>query len=385
MTDASTLLLALLTLHVLLGALSLAVARGRRSPALRLWGYGLLAFVGGFLAPRVPAVPPAWRSVAAIGLTALAAVLCASGALTHTSIRLSRRWLIAGPAIAVAVVLANQLQRSPSASIDEIAERGLVIGLFVLAAWALLRHPPAHAQAPARMVAVALALVAGQWLLGSLLFGILWAPPGPIDLGLSLSTVNLLTALLPVVNITATVAASFGLLWIETRTTEAVVERFTHTDLVTGLPNKRGTIARFKDELARSARHRRPFALVLLDVDRFKQINETHGHAAADAVLKHVADVLRAAVRGEDQVGHVGGEEFALLLPEQPAEGAARTVDRLREQLAAAPCRLDSGPLTVTISAGLAVSPDDGREWDALAAAADRRMLAERVPSAPRG
>lgn len=134
---------------------------------------------------------------------------------------------------------------------------------------------------------------------------------------------------------------------------EAELERAATTDPLTGLLNRNALRQRVKDALALAATGR-PSTLALLDLDHFKLVNDTHGHAAGDATLLMLADLLRAKLRPEDAVGRVGGEEFAILFSGLPLAGAAPVCERLRAALAGTIVPLpDAAPIKVTASIGL--------------------------------
>jgi diguanylate cyclase (GGDEF)-like protein len=147
--------------------------------------------------------------------------------------------------------------------------------------------------------------------------------------------------------------------------------RLSITDGLTGLWNRRQFDIRCVEELDRAARFQEPFAVVLCDIDDFKRINDTRGHLVGDAVLVEVAKRLVDNTRGVDLVARYGGEEFGLVLPRTDMEGALRVADHVREVVAATPVPTDAGPLTVTLSAGVACHPIDGTTIPALTAAAD--------------
>jgi len=115
---------------------------------------------------------------------------------------------------------------------------------------------------------------------------------------------------------------------------EDELKRQATTDPLTGLFNRRQYEALFEREVQRARRHDRPLALCVLDLDYFKRINDSYGHAAGDAALTVAADVCRAALRDADIAGRLGGEEFIILLPDTDLASATRVADRLREQLA---------------------------------------------------
>ncbi len=143
-------------------------------------------------------------------------------------------------------------------------------------------------------------------------------------------------------------------------------------DPLTGLHNRRALDERFSREAAAHAATGRPLALVLLDIDHFKRINDSAGHAAGDAVLRELAALMQQGLRSGDSVFRVGGEEFALLLPGASVEQAAQRLALLRQALAATALR--SAPAAVTFSAGVAECGRHGDTLDALLRAADRAL-----------
>ena len=120
-----------------------------------------------------------------------------------------------------------------------------------------------------------------------------------------------------------------------------------------------------------------PSSLLLLDLDHFKAVNDRHGHLVGDRVLRHVAEILREALRRQDSVIRYGGEEFILLLPGTGLEAARSVAEGLLENLGQRPLRLDDGDLVaIGATIGVAVSPTDGSTWQAVLACADERMYA---------
>jgi diguanylate cyclase (GGDEF)-like protein len=136
-----------------------------------------------------------------------------------------------------------------------------------------------------------------------------------------------------------------------------LVERQARVDDLTGLANRRRCEEALAEELARARRFGTPFALVLGDVDDFKTINDRHGHAVGDAVLREVAEVMRATLRDVDLAARWGGEEFVVLLPGTDAEAAAEVAERLRSALAAQLLGAPDGAFRATASFGVAVYP----------------------------
>jgi len=153
--------------------------------------------------------------------------------------------------------------------------------------------------------------------------------------------------------------------------------RMATSDPLTGLFNRGYVDERFAVELSRALRHRRQLTLALVDVDRFKSLNDTHGHSAGDLVLRELGAILRHSFRQSDTVGRYGGEEFVVILPEMNIEDAGRKLESLRERIARSPIALNAQGYTVavTISAGLAGLPADGTDVAEIFALADQRLF----------
>jgi diguanylate cyclase (GGDEF)-like protein len=144
------------------------------------------------------------------------------------------------------------------------------------------------------------------------------------------------------------------------------------TDALTGIANRRSLLARADYEIVRHTRARRSFAVVMLDLDGFKALNDRFGHAAGDDLLCDVATALTHAMRGQDTVARLGGDEFCVLAPETDAAGTAQLAARVREAVAGVSAGLES----VRASVGVALFPADGLNAAQLIHAADERLLA---------
>lgn len=156
-----------------------------------------------------------------------------------------------------------------------------------------------------------------------------------------------------------------------------LVRRLQHLsshDSLTGLLNRRAFLAQLDGELARLRRGGPGCALLLLDLDHFKQVNDRHGHAMGDAVLMRAADALRESARGTDIVARTGGEEFCVLAPMTDAEGARMLAQRLRAALRAHTALAGQG-VQVSASVGVALAPSgSGEPADGLLARADAAL-----------
>lgn len=134
--------------------------------------------------------------------------------------------------------------------------------------------------------------------------------------------------------------------------------RLAHTDELTGLPNRRSFKAGLEDALARSARRGYALGVLLIDVDRFKSINDTHGHLAGDEVLGALAAALRQTVRTQDVAARLGGDEFAMVVNDANRDQLAGTAQSIRERFAESVAAIGG---EVTISIGIAHSDDSSR------------------------
>jgi two-component system, cell cycle response regulator len=155
-------------------------------------------------------------------------------------------------------------------------------------------------------------------------------------------------------------------------------------DELTGLYNRREFDRLLSEEIARSKRTHRPMSLVMLDLDKFKSVNDTHGHPVGDVVLQHASNVLRRQVRVIDRVARYGGDEFALILPDTIAKGAMLLANRLAQVIIEDPCRLpgeDPGVpgVPISFSLGVAEYPGDAGTQDELIARADQALYASKA------
>ncbi len=153
------------------------------------------------------------------------------------------------------------------------------------------------------------------------------------------------------------------------------LRRQASTDELTGAANRRSLIARLQQEFDRSRRHPETRCSVLaMDLDHFKQVNDTHGHAAGDAMLAHVAQLMRQRIRLVDMLGRSGGEEFLLLLPDTDLPAAAVLAERLRDRVASARLSHGATTLAITVSIGVAVMQEGDVSADDVLARADRAL-----------
>jgi len=139
----------------------------------------------------------------------------------------------------------------------------------------------------------------------------------------------------------------------------AQLEALSITDPLTGLANRRRLMARLEEEVSRARRYKTPLSVVMIDIDHFKSVNDTHGHAMGDVVLRNIGAMLKSSVRTTDLAARYGGEEFTLVLPHTDVPAAFQVADNLRVRFSELEHRLDGVILKKTASMG--VSARDGQ------------------------
>ncbi|PYD87071.1 GGDEF domain-containing protein [Pseudomonas syringae pv. pisi] len=237
-----------------------------------------------------------------------------------------------------------------------------VVALFAAAmAWVLLRRR--HASLLQRIIgindalfSVAVSLWAGSTLLGK----------GPFDHVLAREAAYLAGYMLMIVN-------GFGFLLLCKQKDDARMARLASTDCLTGLPNRHAFMERAERARLASQRQRHPLALMMIDIDHFKQINDRWGHASGDDALQVFARTARDVMREHETIGRLGGEEFAMMLPGADIDAAMQAAQRLRQAVRAANV-ITSGPsYTMTVSIGVVVL-DPNEDLSAALARADHAL-----------
>jgi diguanylate cyclase (GGDEF)-like protein len=152
------------------------------------------------------------------------------------------------------------------------------------------------------------------------------------------------------------------------------LERLATTDGMTGVYNRRHFLALADQELLRSRRHRRSVSLMMIDIDYFKAVNDTFGHQVGDQMIIHLANLARQCQRASDVLARIGGEEFALLLPETSLPQARGVAERLRGEVADSPLPIPSRSIPATVSIGVATAANGTLDLSDLMTAADQAL-----------
>ena len=170
---------------------------------------------------------------------------------------------------------------------------------------------------------------------------------------------------------------SFGLVLLSRERIESELRQTALRDTLTGIPNRLAILEQLSDELERARRQRTPLSIAMLDLDHFKQINDSHGHLIGDAVLRHCADHLQQRLRRNDSIGRYGGEEFLLILPGTDSSGALELVDQLRQSLTQHPAHGEGHTIALSFSAGVySLTPSQHDDVTSMLLKADTALYA---------
>ncbi len=187
-----------------------------------------------------------------------------------------------------------------------------------------------------------------------------------------MAVVGMLAVVLAIVAVSSAVMVHRA--WSSQRRAASVLEAQAHTDALTGLANRRRFFEVGESELLRARRYGTPLSVLMLDIDHFKDVNDAHGHSAGDRVLQSLSRTCLEVMRTVDVAGRVGGEEFAILLPETGLEGAVEVAERLRVAIAKSAVARDEGaPIRYTVSIGVAAL-DGNSNLDTLVSQSDTAL-----------
>lgn len=362
--DMRTLFISAAVVALLMGVIVLAFGgQAGAKAALRSWGWSLLALMTGFTVIGLQeSLNRTFANVVGNTLLTMAGVLLVNTAKRMRGLAEPRLpWLLV-PLIAVVSLVWTVVW--DVFKVRSVLTTALIAGLLFWAAYIVGRDPPLDARRAHRIAAMTIGGYAAVLAIRSVLTlyreqraGIL--QPTAYDV-LSLLAFQAFA-----------VSATLGLMWIEIQRLEGELKRLAAHDSLTGLLTRRAFLDQFERDVSRSRRSGEPFALALLDLDHFKQLNDGHGHPFGDEILRRTAQRLRSGVRTHDVLGRYGGEEFALLMPGLDKEAGVRAAERVRGYVEALELEHDDVWLRLTISAGVAAFPQDGADWESLLTAAD--------------
>lgn len=163
-------------------------------------------------------------------------------------------------------------------------------------------------------------------------------------------------------------------LWFLVTELQRKLEEQARTDPLTGALNRRAMEEAARRETARSIRHDRPLCMIVIDIDNFKQLNDTRGHAAGDRALQELVSRAKSALRAQDLFARTGGEEFAILLPDTSGSAGIAAAERVRKAIEQLEVPFETGPIQMTVSAGVAQLDLENGGWEGLMRRADAAM-----------
>jgi len=363
-------MLAMIIASSLMMAASMAVVGwGRRRDGLGRWAAALLVNAIGHLLIMLRGLIPDGLSIM-LGNLLLSSVFVGLIAAIHQFQGRPARWppLLVPPLLVLAFV---------TVFIDNFPARVSFVGLSIglQAVWALLvvlshRH---------------VTVGRGQWLLvaGLAVEAVVLGGRAVVALSTNSEATSILqSSMLQTLTFLATfsvvLVSSVGFVFMSRDRADENNRVLAALDPLTGVANRRSLIAALDRDVARAQRMREPVALLMVDIDHFKDVNDRYGHPAGDRVLTSVVNVLRQRVRAQDLVGRYGGEEFLVLLPDTGLAGAEQLARELCKAAEESRCPIDGVPgpgIAVTVSIGVFGGRlESGDSWDMLIAAADRAL-----------
>mgnify|MGYP001627187856 FL=1 len=363
-------MLAMIIASSLMMAVSMAVVGwGRRRDGLGRWAAALLVNAIGHLLIMLRGLIPDLLSIV-VGNLMLSSVFVGLIAAVYQFQGRPVRWaLLLAPPLLVLVFVSVFIDNFPA----RVSFVGLVIGLQ--AVWALLAAL-SHRHATVGR---------GQWLLvaGLSLEAVVLGGRALVAISTHSEATNILqSSALQTLTFLATFSvvliSSVGFVFMSRDRADENNRVLAALDPLTGVANRRSLIAALDRDVARAQRMREPMALMMVDIDHFKDVNDQYGHPAGDRVLCSVVNVLRQRVRAQDLVGRYGGEEFMVLLPDTGLVGAEQLARELCKAVEESRCPADGVPgpgIAVTVSIGVFGGRlESGDSWDMLIAAADRAL-----------
>lgn len=336
------------------------------NPALRAWAFAKLvqgcAHLLGWLRPDLP-----WIGVAYAANTALIAGTAIEAAAYCTFFGFARWRLVLYPFTLLALVVMHGARFNHASPNTLVILMSMIIAFYTAAMATILLRPGVGHSLLQRIIGVNgllffAAMSARAW--SGIVHGSLAVfTPGAVQ-----SLAYLAGYLLMIVN-------GFGFLLLCKEKDDQQMARLATIDSLTGLVNRRAFFERTESARLLATRLRSPIALMMIDIDHFKRLNDRFGHATGDEALCLFAATAQATLRDHDIMGRLGGEEFALVLPGTELEGAVLAAERLRREVAAAQMAVSGGMYSMTISIGVVVI-DPNEHINSALARADHALYA---------
>jgi diguanylate cyclase (GGDEF)-like protein len=331
------------------------------------WGAWMLAgsFAAQLLRGHAPEVVPiAFGN----GLLALATALHVRAYERFDGRREPARWPIPFAALASALLVALWALGVGYTTRAIVASVGLAVTTLT-GAWVLARDGGLREER-SRSICIGLGAFAGVCMLVRI--GLLLAHPAD-DVNIMHPSLERSIAFFPAM--LYTLGGGLGFLVMHRERSEARARELALTDPMTGCANRRALEDRVRGELDHARRTGRPVTVIVTDIDRFKRVNDTYGHAVGDEVIRHVAATIRGGIRTSDVVARYGGEEFCVLLRDADVEAAHALAERLRVAVRSRAVRAGRVELQVTASFGVAVYDATAEDsWEALFRRADAAL-----------
>ncbi len=361
-----TLLLMTILVCVLMAFAIITVSWGARHEGLQFWsaGLGINALAYLFFVLRTTISEPI-SIVAGNGLTSLALCFLLAAVLRFQGRAL--HWpLLVLPALVLSVVMASLLNSF---------QLRVIAASVVLSVQSALLLRALYVRRRSTVGRGALLIMASMGLL--LLVMLLRAASGitgimSMQYFLQDGAMQTLTFVATVV---VSLIASLGFVFMSKERADEANRRLAALDELTGVANRRFIVAALDRDVGRAVRTRESVAVMMVDIDHFKRINDTHGHLAGDLVLRNVVDVIQNRIRAQDIVGRYGGEEFLVVLADTSAQGALHLAEQLRAAVEVAHCVYAGESISVSVSIGVFGGRlEPGDSWDQLIHTADMAL-----------
>jgi diguanylate cyclase (GGDEF)-like protein len=366
MFDVRSIYIVMVMTNLVLAASLWAGSGPRSREGLGYWTAGLVAQAMSFAMFSARAETPEWLSVVvASSLLAVSLSLYAAAILEFRGKSLPD---VLHPTVGILAAIVFTML------LDDLTIRVIVAGLLFSAATAelvALAWTPMHDVSPTTRT-----LLLGSFAAVSLSFlgRAVAALQNPVYVE-TFQTTSMMQASMLLVGHSAILMASVAFLLMHKERADHAAQQLASIDPLTGAFNRRTFIELAEKELSRSRRMDVPLSLIMLDLDHFKIINDTHGHVVGDRVLQRFAEIVRAELRKEDILVRYGGEEFCVLLPDVPGPGAVTLAGRIRKSVSKQAFDVGEQPVAVTVSAGVAARIDEGPEGlDRLISRADEAL-----------